>query len=139
LLTGTDETGPVPVGTTFEAGSSKTEPGVTPAQGIDLVYTKWSEIQDACGMSRLHGGMHFSKSVPAGQELCTGVASVVVNRAEMLRAGNSEGALADLDDTSIVVKKRRVENSEEGELAILFNDASIFGNKKIGKKNGKRK
>jgi hypothetical protein len=93
------------VGTTFAAGSSHIEPDVTPAQDIDLVYTKWSDIQHACGMSRLHGGMHFSKAVPAGEELCTGLASMVVNRAEMLRVGNSEGALADLDDTSIIVKK----------------------------------
>jgi hypothetical protein len=58
--------------------------------------------------------MHFSKSVPAGQELCTGLAYVVVNRAEMLRAGNSDGALADLNDTSIVVKKRRAGNKKNG-------------------------
>jgi hypothetical protein len=106
LLRGQDETEEVLVGTKFKAGSSKTEPDVTPAQEIDLVYTKWSEIQHACGMARLHGRIHFSKYVPAEKELCTGLASVVVKRAEMLRAGNSEGALADLDDTSIIVKKR---------------------------------
>jgi hypothetical protein len=44
-----------------------------------------------------------------------GLAYVVVNnRAEMLRAGNSEGALADLNDTSIVVKKRRAGNKKNG-------------------------
>jgi hypothetical protein len=118
LLTGQDGTGEVPVGKTFEAGSSKTEPDVTPAQDIDLVYTKWSEIQHACGMSRLNGGMHFSKVVPAGEELCTGLASVVVNRAEMLKLGNSEGAFADLDDTSIIVKKRNGKPSASGQPAV---------------------
>lgn len=87
------------------AGSSKTEPGVTPQNNITLTYNAWSEIQHACGESRLHGGMHFSKAVPAGEELCTGLASHVVNSGEKLKIGDADGALADLNDTSITVKK----------------------------------
>jgi hypothetical protein len=102
MLTGTDETG-VAV-------------DLTPTQDIDLVYNKWSEIQHDCGMSPLHGGMYFSKALPAGEELCTGLAFVVVNRANMLKVGNSEGAFADLDDTSIIVKKSSdKENSSKKE------------------------
>ena len=87
------------------AGSSKTEPGKAPQNNLTLTYNAWSEIQHACGESRLHGGMHFSKAIPAGEELCTGLASHVVDRAEKLKLGEASGALADLNDTSITVKK----------------------------------
>ena len=81
------------------------EPGVSPTNKVDLMYTKWSEVQHACGQSRLYGGMHFSKAVPAGEELCTGVASLIVDRVSLLKSGDPSGMLADLDDTSITVKK----------------------------------
>ena len=67
LLTGEDSTGELSVGVTVEAGLSKTEPGASPASDINFKFFKWSEIQEVCGQSRLHGGMHFSKAVPAGE------------------------------------------------------------------------
>jgi hypothetical protein len=106
-LTGQDGTGDFSVGTTIKAGASKSEPGTTPANDVNLEYTKWSEVQHACGQSRFYGGMHFSKAVPAGEELCTGVASLIVKRAELLKLGEVTGALADLDDTAITVKTRK--------------------------------
>ena len=88
-----------------KAGSSKTEPGVCPASDMNLEYSTWSDIQRACGQSRLHGGMHFSKAVPAGEELCSGIASLVVNKAEALKLGDVNASLANFQDTSIIVKK----------------------------------
>ena len=105
LLTGTDEIGDIPAHLEVKAGSSKIEPGVTPKTDINLVYTKWSDIQSVCGQSRLYGGMHFSKAIPAGEELCTGVASLVVNRAELLKIGDMKGALADRDDVKEITVK----------------------------------
>jgi hypothetical protein len=102
-LTGTDETG-IPVRLEIKAGTSKSEPGVTPKNDTDLVYTKWSDIQSACGQSRLHGGMHFSMAISAGEDLCTGVVSLIVSRTELLKIGDASGALADRGDTSITVK-----------------------------------
>ena len=61
LLTGRDETGQFPLSLIREAGSSLTEPGATPKERLELIYEKWSDVQDACGTSRLYGGMHFSK------------------------------------------------------------------------------
>ena len=55
-LTGQDEVGAFSVGGVFEAGASKIEPGTTPANDIDFVYNKWSDVQLACGQSRLTGG-----------------------------------------------------------------------------------
>jgi len=113
LLTGKDSTGKFTVGKSFEAGSSKAEPGQVPSSSIDFVYNTWSEVQHVCGQSRLYGGMHFSKAVKAGEDLCTGVASLIVSRAELLKAGDAKGALADLSDTSITVKKRSEENDNK--------------------------
>lgn len=66
----TDETGRGPP---FLKGSSKTEPGVTPSSDLTLVTPNMKEFRDQCGESRLDGGMHFSKSVPAAYELCEGI------------------------------------------------------------------
>ena len=89
----------------IKAGSSKTEPGAVPASDMILQYSNWSDIQRACGQSRLHGGMHFSKAVPAGEELCSGIASLIVNKAEALKLGDENGSFAKFQDTSIIVKK----------------------------------
>jgi len=112
LLTGKDSTGQFSVGASFETGSSKAEPGKVPSNNIDFVYKTWSEVQHFCGESRLHGGMHFSKAVKAGEDLCTDVASLIVNRAELLKAGDANGAFADLNDTSMTVKKRSEINDD---------------------------
>ena len=84
------------------AGSSKIEPGVTPANDIDFVYNKWSEVKDICGQSRLYGGMHFAAAVPAGEQLCSGMSMHVVDRASLLRDGDADGAMMDFDDASIL-------------------------------------
>mmetsp|Transcript_20520 Transcript_20520/g.23543 ORF Transcript_20520/g.23543 Transcript_20520/m.23543 type:complete len:642 (+) Transcript_20520:44-1969(+) len=42
-----------------------------------------------CGESRLWGGMHFTASVPAGRELCTGIGSLAFEYMQMIRNGSS--------------------------------------------------
>lgn len=105
-LTGQDSTQGISLTQTFPAGSSKTEPGITPAEDLTFDYHTWSSTNEACGQSRMNGGMHFSQAVPAGEELCSGLASLVVNKANLLLAGDSAGALADFDDRSIRVKSK---------------------------------
>ena len=58
---------------TIAQGSSRTEPGVTPAQDITKVLQNMQELRDICGQSRLDGGMHFTAAVTASYELCEGV------------------------------------------------------------------
>lgn len=103
-LTGSDGTGGIPLVISRKAGTSFTEPGVTPSVDLELTYDKWSKVQNICGVSRLYGGMHFSKAVPAGEELCTGLADLVVHRAELLVEGDTSGTLVDLDNTNIEIK-----------------------------------
>ncbi|XRQ16875.1 vanadium-dependent haloperoxidase [Actinomadura welshii] len=45
------------------AGSSKIEPGVTPAEDLTLRWNTWTDFADDCAMSRLWGGVHFPASI----------------------------------------------------------------------------
>jgi hypothetical protein len=103
VLTRQDETG-IPVAMQVLAGSSKSEPGKVPATNMTISWNKWSDIQKDCGLSRLHGGMHFSHAVPDGEKLCSGLAAAIIDRTEMLKEGDPAGFLADLTDTSIQIK-----------------------------------
>jgi hypothetical protein len=52
-------------------GSSVIEPGITPAQDIQLgPWNTFTEFEQVCGMSRFWGGVHFPSSVQAGRQLC---------------------------------------------------------------------
>lgn len=105
-LTGEDETG-IPLVQKIAAGSSSTEPGVTPAVNLTMTFHKWSEVQKACGESREYGGMHFSQAVPAGQALCTGISEIIVSKAVKLKEGEPSARMAHFNDRTIRVKKKR--------------------------------
>ncbi|HEU5160466.1 MAG TPA: vanadium-dependent haloperoxidase [Streptosporangiaceae bacterium] len=47
----------------FPAGSSRVEPGVTPARDLTLSWSTWTDFARDCGMSRLWGGVHFRASI----------------------------------------------------------------------------
>lgn len=55
---------------TFPAGSSRIEPGITPASDITLGWDTWDEFEHDCGLSRFWGGVHFLGAITAGHELC---------------------------------------------------------------------
>lgn len=66
LFLGSDELGyAVPIA----QGSSRVEPGVTPATDMELYFPTWSDLEEKCGQSRLWSGVHFPASIPAGQEM----------------------------------------------------------------------
>jgi hypothetical protein len=54
---------------TFPKGSSRIEPGVTPASDLTVTWNTWTEFAEDCGMSRLWGGVHFFDSIPAGHAI----------------------------------------------------------------------
>jgi hypothetical protein len=54
----------------FPVGSSKIEPGVTPATPIRLHLNSMTELRNMCGETRKWGGMHFRASVPDSYQLC---------------------------------------------------------------------
>jgi hypothetical protein len=55
--------------TVIDRGSSSIEKGTTPRQDITLEWASFSEAADQAGMSRILGGIHFSKANLDGQQL----------------------------------------------------------------------
>jgi hypothetical protein len=52
-------------------GSSRIEPGITPAADIVLgPWSTWSDFEHECGLSRLWGGVHFMPSITEGAAQC---------------------------------------------------------------------
>ena len=54
---------------TLPAGSSKIEPGVTPAQPVVLMWGTFTDAADEAGMSRRYGGIHFARADMVGRKL----------------------------------------------------------------------
>ena len=69
------------------AGSSKVEPGTTPATDVTLTYDTVDTLAAACGASRLDGGMHFTGAVQAGETLCAGIGTAGFEYASDLIGG----------------------------------------------------
>ena len=71
LFLGSDQLGyvvPVP------KGSSRIEPGITPATDIELTFPTWSDFEQNCSLSRFWSGVHFRSSLPAGEKIGNRVA-----------------------------------------------------------------
>ncbi len=51
------------------AGSSKTEPGVTPKKSVVLKWETFSDAANEEGMAGRYGGIHFGRSDLAGRKL----------------------------------------------------------------------
>ncbi|CAH0991167.1 hypothetical protein SIN8267_01269 [Sinobacterium norvegicum] len=71
LFLGSDDLGYV---VPTAAGSSRVEPGLTPAYDIVLEFDSWSDLEQKCGDSRVWSGVHFPASVPAGQRIGSKIA-----------------------------------------------------------------
>lgn len=52
------------------AGSSRIEPGITPAADIELFFPTWTQFVDDCGQSRVWAGVHFQAAVEESRKLC---------------------------------------------------------------------
>jgi hypothetical protein len=67
---------------TLPRGSSKIEPGVTPAQPVTLKWDTFTDAADEAGMSRRYGGIHFARADLAGRKLGRLVADKVWPKAQ---------------------------------------------------------
>lgn len=52
------------------AGSSRIEPGITPAADLDLYFPTWTQFVTDCGQSRVWAGVHFQAAVDQSRKLC---------------------------------------------------------------------
>jgi hypothetical protein len=79
LWTGSDRFGDTVI---LAAGSSKIEPGITPAHPVALHWETFTDAADEAGMSRRYGGIHFRAADLAGRLLGRMVASAAWSKAE---------------------------------------------------------
>ncbi|MCY4070116.1 MAG: vanadium-dependent haloperoxidase [Chloroflexi bacterium] len=54
----------------YPAGSSRIEPGVTPAGDLTLRFSTWTDFAQDCGQARVWAGVHFPAAVEASAALC---------------------------------------------------------------------
>lgn len=84
LWTGSDHFGDSVI---LSAGSSKVEPGITPAQPVTLKWDTFSDAADEAGMSRRYGGIHFARADLVGRQLGRLVAARVWSKAQAYMNG----------------------------------------------------
>jgi len=77
LFTGSDRFGAF---ATVAAGSSKIEPGITPAGPVLLRWETFTDAANEAGISRRYGGIHFKAADLVGRELGQAVATQVWTR-----------------------------------------------------------
>ncbi|HKA48043.1 MAG TPA: vanadium-dependent haloperoxidase, partial [Candidatus Dormibacteraeota bacterium] len=70
------------------AGSSKVEPGATPAMDVMLKWPTFTDTADQAGISRRFGGIHFEQGDLDGRETGRQVARLCWNRAQALFEGD---------------------------------------------------
>ena len=85
--TGTDELNWV---IDFPAGSSRIEPGITPAEDLQVTIATWSEFADTCGKSRVWAGVHFWPSIEASANVCGAVGDAAYDYFASLIDGTAE-------------------------------------------------
>jgi len=67
---------------TFQAGSSRIEPGLTPAEDLTLPWATFSDAADQAGISRRYGGIHFEQGELDGRETGRNAAQQCWTRAQ---------------------------------------------------------
>ena len=79
LVTGSDRFGGSAL---VGAGSSRVEPGVSPARDVSLAWPTFSEAAAQAGLSRRYGGIHFAQADADGQSSGRAVAQLVWARVQ---------------------------------------------------------
>lgn len=57
-------------------------------EGSEVILEDMTELQYVCGQSRLWGGMHFTTSVGAAEEMCSGLGDLGMDYVHMIKAGS---------------------------------------------------
>jgi hypothetical protein len=60
----------------YAAGSSRAEPGVTPAAPVTLTFPTWTNFEERCAQSRLDSGAHFKSALAPARAIGRDVADV---------------------------------------------------------------
>jgi len=87
LFTGSDEFGGA---VTFQPGSSRFEPLLTPSSSVGLSWDTFTVAAEEAGISRLYGGIHFSDGNIRGTELGKQVGELVWQKAQSYITGTAD-------------------------------------------------
>ncbi|MBC8211257.1 MAG: vanadium-dependent haloperoxidase [Gammaproteobacteria bacterium] len=71
------------------AGSSRIEPGITPAADMQLFFPSWTEFVNDCGQSRVWAGVHFQSAVDQSRQLCDVFGDTAYDYLQDLLAGTA--------------------------------------------------
>lgn len=85
---------------TLAAGSSKIEPGITPAKPVVLKWATFTEAAEEAGLSRRYGGIHFTATDVAGRKLGRTVADHAWQKSRAYFDGTATPSLLELAATS---------------------------------------
>jgi hypothetical protein len=88
-FTGSDRFG---ASVTIPAGSSRVEPGITPAVDVVLSWPTFTDAADQAGRSRRYGGLHFKAGDLVGRALGAMVGARAWRAAADLFAGRPRRA-----------------------------------------------
>ena len=94
LWTGSDRFGD---SVTLAAGSSKIEPGITPAKPVTLKWGTFTDAANEAGMSRRYGGIHFERADLAGRKLGGLVAERAWTKAQSYFDGSNNSPVPTLE------------------------------------------
>lgn len=87
-FTGADHFG---ASVTLPPGSSRIEPGLTPAADIKLQWETFTAAAEEAGVSRLYGGIHFSDGNLQGRSMGRRIGAAVWNKARDYFEGRASG------------------------------------------------
>ena len=124
-----------PLTVSIDALSSSVEPLSTPANDLLLEYYSFSEASQRCAQSRLEGGLHFTQSVPDGQELCKGIGSRIVETVLSLANGDTPQFIVDLNDET-VTERDCYPSSSRGSRSSSRSNSRGSSSGKSGSKSG---
>ena len=74
----------------FKAGSSRIEPGFTPAADTTLVFPTWTDFEQQCGQSRVWAGVHFQSAVDESLQACGEFGNMAYDYVSSLIAGTAQ-------------------------------------------------
>jgi len=73
----------------YPAGSSRIEPGFTPAEDLTLHFATWTDFARDCGQARVWAGVHFPAAVEASAAICGGFGDLAYEYFETLLDGTA--------------------------------------------------
>ena len=97
-----------PLFRSIDAFSSIYEPLTTPSKNLTFLYFTWSDIAKRCGETRVESGVHFTESVPAGEQLCQDIGVEVTTQLINLKNGIVPDYIIDFEDRDIIQMKMNV-------------------------------